>query len=68
MSPNGAVDGGCGSKIALMALKSDFRFSPKTGLRSDICGCLKCAKLASRGLFDRLTYVKFTDSDAALFA
>ena len=33
-----------GSKAALTALKTDFRFTPESGLKSDIALCPKSAK------------------------
>ena len=37
------------SKAALTAPKSNFRFTPESGLRSDIAPCPKSANLGSRG-------------------
>jgi hypothetical protein len=39
-----------GSKAALTAPKTDFRFTPESGLKSDIAPCPKSANTGSRGL------------------
>jgi hypothetical protein len=49
-----------GSKVDLMAPKSDFRYTPETGLRADIAPCPKGAnkrlmqRMQIASLFDRL--------------
>jgi hypothetical protein len=62
----------CGSKGDVTALKCDFRYTPESGLKSDIAACLKCANIETHApqqttvLFDHELLRRCDDSKSSI--